>query len=97
VDRVELAIDTIGDGLAIRTLAVEHGDLRAALVQKFGAGTPHPRSAADDDDLLPADLHSDLLVRILVICNASVSVPTGCRGGMPSSERAPSRRSKHIA
>jgi hypothetical protein len=60
VDRVELPADAVSDGLAVRTLPVEHRDLRAALVQQLGAGTPHPRRAADDDDLLPADLHSDV-------------------------------------
>ena len=60
VDGIELAADTLGDGLAVGTLPVEHRDLRAMLVQQLGAGTPHPRRAADDDDLLPADLHPDL-------------------------------------
>ena len=71
VDRIELAADTLGDLFAVRTLAVEHRDLRAPLVQKLGAGPSHSRSAADDDDLLPADLHPDLLVRIPQICNVT--------------------------
>ena len=73
VDGIELAgppIEALGHLLAVGTLTVEHRDLRAAFGQQLGAGTTHSRRAADDDDLLPADLHPDLLVETCQIhCN----------------------------
>src|SRR5579875_3226226 len=51
-----------GDVLPIGTLAVEYRHAGAARGQQLGAGTPHARSAADDDHLLAVDLHANLLV-----------------------------------
>src|SRR5262249_51350469 len=60
VYRVERATDALGNRLTVGTLAVEDRDISTTLGEQFGRGPTHPRRAADDDGLLPIDLHPDV-------------------------------------
>ena len=59
VDWIERAAEPLGNNLAVGTLAVQHVYVRATFSVQFGARPTHPRRAADDDDLLPVDLHPE--------------------------------------
>ena len=52
----EAPID-VGDVLAVRLRPVQDRDTRATLGQRLGGGLAEARRAADDDGLLPGDLH----------------------------------------
>ncbi len=60
VNRVERTAEALGNLLTVGTFAVENGDIGTALGEQFRGGASHPRCAADDDGLLPVDLHPDL-------------------------------------
>ena len=57
VDFVERAADGVGDFLALRLRPVKHRHAGAALGQRLCGRLAEPGRPADDDGLLPRDLH----------------------------------------
>ena len=57
VDRMERTTESIGDLLAVRVGPVQHRHAGTPLGQRLSGRTPEARCPADDDGLLPGDIH----------------------------------------
>ena len=57
VDQMQIAGASIGDLLAVRVGPVQHRHAGTPLGQRLSGRTPEARCPADDDGLLPGDLH----------------------------------------
>ena len=88
VHLVERAVELLGHLGPGRVRQVEDGDVGALLAQQLGRGLGHPRRAADDDGLLPLDLHGGSSL----VCSRVSSAAVVCDAVWPAGPAATRER-----